>query len=462
MISLILSGGVGSRLWPVSREKLPKQFSPIFGETLFTQTVRRQQSLGDVLVCTGEAMKGLTESAIRNEGLRIQKAFYEPIGRNTAPAIALVCKYLQNQGKEDQVMGVFPSDHWIENEAVFFQTLRLAEECALKGQIVTVGLKPTYPATGFGYVDCETKVFAGQQGLEAFTVKAFKEKPSREVAENYLKKGHYFWNSGMFVFKVSTMIEAFKDHLPTMWTSLEALDKNFTNLSEVYNKIEPESIDYGVMEKSKNQVNIPCEIGWSDLGSWDDVADATESGQLHQSHHLLLENSKGCFSYSDDEKLICLSNVDDLIVVDTRDALLVTRKGQSQSVKTIVDRLKSVAPELTTDHVYEYRPWGYYKNLYEEKDFKTKVIQIDPGQQLSYQSHAKRTEIWITTVGAGEVVLDDEVIPVSPGKVVKIPQGAKHRMRNNGKGPLKFVEVQLGDYFGEDDIVRFQDDYQRL
>ncbi|MEM7646923.1 MAG: mannose-1-phosphate guanylyltransferase/mannose-6-phosphate isomerase [Pseudomonadota bacterium] len=462
MISLVLSGGVGSRLWPVSRENLPKQFSPLFGEALFSQTVKRQQKLGPVYVCTALSMKGLTESSIRNDSLTVEKNFYEPFGRNTAPAIGLVCKYLQRQKRMTEVVGVFPSDHWIEKQDVFANALLLAEECARQNQIVTIGLKPTYPATGFGYIDCQTATFSESHGLKAHTVKAFKEKPKKTVAQEYLNKGHYFWNSGMFVFQLQTMVEAFEAHLPETWRLLDELDDDFSNIESVYKRIDPESIDFGIMEKCSNQVNIPCDIGWSDLGSWDDIAQASEAGDLESSNVTIRENSNNCYTYSNHQKTICLSDVDDLIVVETRDALLVTKKGQSQSVKQIVDQLKKQNPSLTQDHVFEYRPWGKYHNLHEEEGFKTKVIEIDPGQQLSYQSHKKRTEIWVAVIGKGEVVLNDEIIPVSKGKIVEIPQGAKHRMRNAGPGPLKFVEVQLGDYFGEDDIIRYSDDYERV
>lgn len=463
MISLILSGGVGSRLWPVSREKLPKQFSPLFGETLFTQTMKRQEQLGEVIVCTGEVMKSLTQSAIRNHQLNVLQSFYEPVGRNTAPAIGLVLKYLQLQGREDEVLGVFPSDHWIEKQDVFFKALKLAEECALQKQIVTIGLKPSHPATGFGYIDCQIESFAEKDKLRAYPVKAFKEKPSLEVAQDYLAKGHYFWNSGMFVFQVSTMIQAFQEHLPDIWSDLDSLQSDFSNIEEVYGKVRSESIDYGVMEKASNQVNIPCDIGWSDLGSWDDVAKAAETTPSVTEHVQLIENqASGCFVYTDQPKTVALSSVENLLIVETQDALLVTQRGQSQSVKQIVESLKKQNENLVQDHVYEYRPWGMYRNLYEEESFKTKVIHVDPGQQLSYQSHKQRAEIWVTVEGQGEVVLNDQVHKVKRGSVIEIPQGAKHRMRNVGSGLLKFVEVQIGDYFGEDDIVRYQDDYKRI
>ncbi len=460
MISLILSGGVGARLWPVSREKLPKQFSPLFPQTLFTQTAQRLQKKGEVYVCTSESMRGLTESAIRSDNLQVQKAFYEPCGRNTAPAIGLVCKYLQDQGRGSDVVGVFPSDHWIEKEDTFMAALDLAEACAKKDQIVTIGLQPTYPATGFGYIECSKASFLEAGDLKAFQVRGFKEKPDLATAQSYLEQGHFFWNSGMFVFQVSVMVQAFQKFLPDMWGALQNLDSELSNIDQVYGSIEPVSIDYGIMEKVSNQVNIPCEIGWNDLGSWDDIA-GVETKVATRAERIT-HQSNNCYSFSDTDKTVCFSNVDDLIVVDTADAILVTKKGASQSVKEVVNQLNGNGSSLTRDHVFEHRPWGMYRNLHEEKEFKAKVITVDPGQQLSYQSHTQRAEIWVTVVGEGEVVLNDEVISVKPGVVVHIPVAAKHRMRNNSASILKFVEVQLGDYFGEDDITRYSDDYKRV
>lgn len=465
MISLILSGGVGTRLWPLSREKLPKQFSPLLGESLFVHTVERLSQFGEVQVCTSEKMKTLTEMALQksNGGFHLSQAYYEPVGRNTAPAIALVCRHMLSLGRDDEVMGVFPSDHWIEKTDVFAQAIHLAQDCAKQGQIVTIGLQPTYPATGFGYIECETKkAFAQGEELSAFTVKGFKEKPDEEKAHQYIQSGNFFWNSGMFVFQISTMIEAMEKFMPEMWQKLLQVKADLSNLSQVYQDLESESIDYGIMEKVSNQVNIPCDIGWSDLGSWDDVAEISQRKSLQSQVEMQNIQSSDCYAFSDHHKTICFAGVDNLIVVDTKDALLVTQKGQSQIVKPLVDQLKTFKNSLLIEHQYEARPWGEYKNLYEEKNFKTKVITVDPYQQLSYQSHEKRSEIWVTVEGKGEVVLNDEVISIFPGEVVKIPQGAKHRMRNTGDEPLKFVEVQMGHYFGEDDIIRYQDDYKRV
>lgn len=462
MISLILSGGVGSRLWPLSRQKLPKQFSPLFGKNLFHMTVERLNRMGEVQVCTGEGLRIMTETTIRQNDLNVSQVFYEPVGRNTAPAIALACLWAQRQKQTEEVMGVFPSDHWIDREEEFFDVLKLAQTCAKKNQIVTLGLKPDYPATGFGYIECLSEEFESAGDLKAFIVKGFREKPDEKTAREFIEKGNFFWNSGMFVFKVQTMISAFETLMPDLWQSLSKLDDLFSNIDEVFPRLSSQSIDYGVMEKFKNQVNIPCSLDWNDLGSWDDVAEIADLKNLSFTDSIFTNDSKNCFAFSDTGKAIAFSKVDDLIVVDTADALLVTSKKNSQSVKELYEKIKVEKPELVSDHVFENRPWGSYRNLWEQHDFKTKVIQVDAGQQLSYQSHKKRSEIWIVVRGRGEVVLNEEVLSVEKGSVIEVPQGAKHRMRNSTKEALVFVEVQLGESFEEEDITRYQDDYKRV
>ncbi len=465
MISLILSGGVGSRLWPLSREKFPKQFAPILSQTLFTKTVLRLSRLGEVQVCTSETLKGLTESEIRNQKLNVSQIYFEPMGKNTAPAVALACRVLEELGQADQILGMFPADHFIEREDTFFKAIDLAQKCAELGQVVTIGVKPHYPATGFGYIECLRESFKEDSQLKAFKVRGFKEKPDFKTAEQYLKEGNFFWNSGIFVFKVSTMIAAFQEHLPKMWAEMQKLkidsQKNLLNLKEVYSKIESQSLDYGIMEHISNQVNIPCDMGWSDLGSWDDIAEISKTQKSKSKAEILSLQSENCFAYSLNAKKICFSGVKNLLVVDTEDALLITEKNKSQEVKALYDELKKEKSLLVSDHNFEYRPWGYYRNLYEEPHFKSKVITVDPLQQLSYQSHKQRSEIWVIVEGEGEVVLNDETLKVEVGKVIHIPLGSKHRIRNSSQKPLKFVEVQLGEYFGEDDITRYQDDYQR-
>ncbi|MCJ8276832.1 MAG: mannose-1-phosphate guanylyltransferase/mannose-6-phosphate isomerase [Bdellovibrionales bacterium] len=462
MVSVILSGGSGTRLWPVSRTKLPKQFCDLFEESLFLKTSLRLQALGEVQVCTSQTMKVLTEKCIRDNNLKITDCIYEPFGRNTAPAVALICHNLKINGKEREVVGIFPSDHWVEKAENFSQVMSLAQECALKDQVVTIGIQPDYPATGFGYIETTAESFKKSESWEAFNVKAFHEKPEEKVAQSYIDQGNYHWNSGMFVFKAETMIKAFEKHMPELWSEISNIKKDLSNLTEVYEKITGQSLDYGIMEHIDNQVCIPCDIGWSDLGSWDDVAEIKDQSLVNNKAEMFARESKNCFAYSSLPKAVAVNGLDDLLIINTEDALVVTKKGSSQDIKKLIELVKEKNPDLSDEHVYEYRPWGFYRNIWEEDLFKTKVIGVDPGQQLSLQSHKKRAEIWVITEGEGEVIIDDETIPVKPGSVVKIPLEAKHRMRNTSNKPLKFVEVQQGSYFGEDDIIRYQDDYQRV
>ncbi len=463
MISLVLSGGKGERLWPVSREKLPKPFAPFFKKCLFTQTVERLSALGEVWVCTAESLKDLTEKQIRTDQLQVQKCLYEPVGRNTAPAIALAVRAFQIQGRTEEILAVFPSDHWIQDDETFQKAILLAQELALSDHIVTLGITPTHPSTGFGYIQLNEQVLKEDNKLKAFSVKGFTEKPHLERAEQYLKSGNYVWNSGMFVFTVQQMIMSLQTHMPQLWAELSLLKDDFSNLNIIYQKLKSQSIDYGVMEKINNLVNIPCQMGWSDLGSWDDLA---KIDLLHPLSSLAKKeefSSTNNFVFSLVDKGVYLLGVRDLTVVDTPDALLISKKGHSQEIRQLTELVKEQNRPLMVDHTFESRPWGDYQNLYEEPgQFKTKIISVDPGQQLSYQSHQKRSEIWVTVMGQGEVVLDDQIIPVHSGEVVSVPAGSKHRMRNTSATEvLKFVEVQLGESFSESDITRYEDDYHR-
>jgi len=463
VISIILSGGSGTRLWPLSRKKLPKQFSPLFAETLFQKTVNRLRAFGDVGVCTSEDFRGLTERSVRDLDLKLSPGLYEPCPRNTAPAVALVCKSLLMAGRGEDVVGIFPADHWVDKPEVFHDVITEAQESAKRGSIVTLGIRPTYAATGFGYVEIKGAVANGSPNLQALEVAAFREKPDSTTAAVYQKSGKHFWNSGMFVFKVSTMVDAFLEFMPTLWQKMDALESDFSNLADIYQSLDGESLDYGIMEKAQNQVCIPCDIGWSDLGSWDDIqAFASRLDKGHNGAEVFSQNAKGNFAFSTLPKTVCFLGVDDLQVVETSDVTFIGKAGCSQDVRALLETVKKEKPHLAVEHTFEQRPWGDYQNLYEDPKFKVKVIVVDPRQQLSYQSHQKRSEIWVVVEGRGEVVLNDKTVEVSPGKVVEIPQLAKHRMRNSGDKPLKFVEVQQGSYFGEDDITRYQDDYNRI
>jgi mannose-1-phosphate guanylyltransferase/mannose-1-phosphate guanylyltransferase/mannose-6-phosphate isomerase len=465
MIPVILSGGSGTRLWPVSRASYPKQFCEFYDGSFLANTIRRLKPLGEVHILTTQSMDALTQRAVRQEGLEGKNVIFEPIGKNTAPAVALLCHVLERRGKGDEIVGVFPSDHLIGDEGVFQRAVRLAERAAAEGLVTTLGVQPYAPATGYGYIEVSDEVLERAEDLKALAVKGFREKPNAKTAREYVKSGHYFWNAGMFVFRVSQMIQNFKEFQPQMWGKISQIDAEMTNAKYNYAMVDSISLDYAVMEKLKSQACVPCDMGWSDVGSWDEVARlAEESTQLQarSQAQVFNQDSENNYVFTVQGKVVGLVDITDTIVVDTPDALLLAHKGSSQKVKELVDSMREVGLPEATEHRFEHRPWGGFEVLSDEKDYKAKKIIIDPGARLSYQSHAKRAEHWVIVSGQAEVTLDEKVIALSSGQSIYIPVGAKHRIHNPGKTPLIFVEVQTGSYFGEDDIVRYLDDYNRV
>jgi mannose-1-phosphate guanylyltransferase/mannose-1-phosphate guanylyltransferase/mannose-6-phosphate isomerase len=462
MIPVILSGGSGTRLWPVSRTKYPKQFCELFDESLQTSTLKRLARFGEPWIITSQGLRNYTEKKAQEAGFDKLEVIYEPMGKNTAPAIALLCKVMEFKGQTSETVGVFPADHLVSKEDIFLSALELAESSAREGKVVTLGLKPTEPATGYGYIQTEKQPYNYKKQVSSYNVLKFHEKPNLSLAKEFLRDGSYYWNAGIFIFPVHLMIELFEKYQPQIWDSLSSLKKDLSNIKEVYSSMPSISIDYAIMEKLSVQelLCVPCNPGWSDVGSWDAVAEVYETTGRPKDHVIEVD-SKNNFVLPKSDKQYAFVGVDDLIVVDTEDALLVARKGETQNVKTVVDRLKVESPKVVTDHTFEERPWGRFEILRDQEHFKSKVIRVDPFQQISYQSHAKREEHWVIVKGVGEVILDDQVIPVQAGSYVKIPLGAKHRIRNTKDKPIEFIEVQLGSYFGEDDIVRYQDDYKR-
>lgn len=463
MIPVILSGGSGSRLWPISRTSYPKQFCDIFDEPLLVKTLKRLSSWEEPYVVTVKSLNVLTEKSLKSLNLSEKNVIYEPFAKNTAPAVALLCLQLQMRGAGSSVVGVFPADHMISDEAEFKKVVDFGAKSAAQGKIVTVGIKPAYPATGFGYIECEDATFAQEGKLKAQKVSGFREKPDIETAKKFIEKKNYFWNAGIFIFRVDVMIKAFEDLMPVLWKDIKKIKPDLSNLDEVYGAIKSASIDIGIMEKYKEQVCVPCDIGWSDLGSWDDFAKMMDAlGTSNTAAKVVDVNSENNFVFSLKQKTIGMVGVSDLIVVDTPDALLISKKGQSQQIKQLVDNLNNQKSTSATEHTFDVRPWGQYEIISDTSDYKIKIILVDPGQQISYQSHDHRAEHWVVIAGEGEVILDEKVIPVKPGSAVIIPQNTKHRVKNTGPKPLRFVEVQTGDYFGEDDIVRYADDYKRV
>ncbi len=460
MIPVILSGGSGTRLWPASRTKLPKQFCQIFGDSLHTLTIRRLLTFGTPWIITSQTLRDLTLRETKQLGIPPEQVILEPLAKNTAPAVALLCLLLKRKCLHNNVVGIFPADHLIAKEDAFADALSLAQLEASQGRIVTLGIKPNHPATGYGYIQVANSTLNNQDDLASYPVIKFHEKPNLETATAFLKAQSFFWNAGIFIFKASTMIQVFETLQPKMWSLLQGVKEDLSNFKDVYESVESISIDYAIIEKLSSQqlACIPCEIGWSDVGSWDAIEELLDS-KKDSTISIRAENN---FVFSDQEKKYAFIETQDLIVVDTKDALLISKKGSTQAVKDTYDQVKKNWPTLAHDHVFEFRPWGKYEILKDTPQFKSKVIEVLPHEQLSYQSHTKREEHWIITQGQGEVVLDDTIIPVQAGSYVKIPLGSKHRMRNNGDTKLEFIEVQMGTYFGEDDIIRYQDDYKRL
>ncbi len=455
MKCIIISGGSGRRLWPLSQSNYPKQFHKIFDVPLLEKTIERLRPLGELFVLTTSELKALTEQTLKKSQVSLDRIIYEPCSKNTAPAIALACWTLLKTKQEDAVVGIFPSDHVILQEDIYKKAVQLAEKIAQKKDvIVTLGIKPTYPATGYGYIETSNKELEQGYSHIAYQCMNFCEKPSLEKAQQYFNNNQFYWNSGVFVFKVHQMISLFEKYMPQLWSAFKTL-KEETDILNVYNKIPAESIDYGIMEKAKNIACIPCHVDWSDVGCWDEVAKLKKS-----ENQILSIDGDGQFVWGDKKKIYSFINVPDVLFIETQNATLVCKKGMSQKVKKVISKLEN--KKNISEQNFEIRPWGQFEVLKNTDEFKSKVIEVEPGHQISYQSHKKREEHWIIIKGQPEVVLNDKVHKLHSGEYIKIPRGAKHRIRNPSQNEtVQFIEVQLGSYFGEDDIERYEDDYNR-
>lgn len=467
MINIILSGGSGSRLWPLSRTKLPKQFVRLFdNQSLFQKTLLRNASLcNSTLVVTNteqyflalDQLENLQKSTVSSLKARF---LLEPVGRNTAPAIALACLSLN----EDDVVFVTTSDHLVKNQPAYEAAVKKAKTLAEQGFLVTFGIQPTYAETGFGYIEAKGN-----------DVLSFKEKPDSLTAQAYLEQGNYYWNSGMFCFKAGVFLEELKQHSPDIYAaSVKALADE--DLQQATLKVQQQpmldipanSIDYAVMEKSTKVKVVPCDIGWSDLGSYDSLYDEVKTADEDNAILLRGEDAQPPININSQNNLvvardrqIILIDIENLLVVDTADALLISKKGSSQKVKEVVELLKVDHPELTEIHRLAHRPWGTYEVLIDSNQYKVKRIVVKPGQKLSLQKHYHRNEHWVVVSGTASVTVDDDVFLVRPNESTYIKMGQVHRLENLGKIDLVMIEVQLGEYTGEDDIVRLDDIYFR-
>ncbi len=455
MTNIILCGGNGTRLWPISRSLMPKQFVKLFNnQSLFQLTVERNSKVCDSQFIVSNAQQYFLALDQLEELCKENSSYLlEPEGRNTAPAIALACFALS----KDEIVLVTPSDHLIKDEKEYKKVLEKAKDLASQNNLVTFGIKPTFPEIGFGYIESD--------GLD---VKAFHEKPDIDTARSYLNAGNYYWNSGMFCFKAGVFLAELKLHSPEVYEkSLEAFSnadkKNLYRIKhEDMINIPDDSIDYAVMEKSSKVKVIPSDIDWSDIGSFDALFEELpkdENNNTLNEKHISID-SKNNLIYGQD-RYIATINVEDLIIVDTGDALLVSKKGSSQKVKELVREIKKTT-ELHNIHLTSHRPWGIYTVLEDTPGYKIKRIKVKPGKKLSLQKHFHRNEHWIVVSGTATVTVGDEVKLLRPNESTYIKIGEVHRLANNGIIPLILIEVQVGEYTGEDDIVRIDDDFNRV
>ena len=461
MIPVVLSGGSGTRLWPVSRASWPKPFCDLFDEPLYLKTLKRLLPLGAPWTVTVQALQARTRESCRQVGLTDTQVICEPFGRNTAPAIALLCRLFTLRGMGSEVVGIFPADHLVHDDERLRQAVELGAEYAAKGEVVTLGMTPTHPAVTFGYI--ETAGTAPEQNPpRILTARRFVEKPDAAMARRLLATGNCLWNAGIFLFRVDTMVGHFRSLLPDLWRRIATLDASCSNLAIIYEQIEPLSFDHGILECLDSLLCMPCDVGWNDVGSWEEVSALSNGGG--PGAHVFTADADSNYVHPQGSKVYGLAGVNDLIIVDTDDALLVTRKGQSHRVREIVETATQQGLPAATQHEHRFdiRPWGRYEVLAAPGHFKAKVITVAPHARLSYQSHQHREEHWIVVRGAGQVVLDGVSRDVKTGDYVFVAKGCRHRMINPYDSDLQFVEVQVGSYFGEDDITRYQDDYQRI
>ena len=465
LIPVILSGGSGTRLWPLSRESHPKQFLPLLGgdTSLLQSTWLRLRGLPGAeapLVVANEEHRFMVAEQLRQVGVTPAALILEPVGRNTAPAIAVAALRAQ-AGGADPVLLVLPSDHVIADEAAFREAVLLALPAAQSGQLVTFGIVPNAPETGYGYIK------AGPGG-HVRPVERFVEKPDLETAQGYVASGEYFWNSGMFAFLASRYLEELDKHNPRMVElARESLDKasrdaDFLRLDKAsFAACPSDSIDYAVMEKTDRAAVVPIDVGWNDVGSWSALWEVSAQDGDGNAHHgdVIAVDSRNSYAWA--RRLVALVGVDDLVVVETDDAVLVAHKDKVQQVKEVVARLKADQRSHAVLHREVHRPWGSYDSIDQDEGFQVKRIKVKPGGRLSLQSHTRRAEHWIVVRGTARVTRDNDVFELHANQSTYIPLGAKHRLENPGDEVLELIEVQSGDYLGEDDIVRYEDVYGR-
>ena len=466
---VILSGGNGSRLWPQSRALYPKQFLALVNDkTMLQNTLQRvscSATYSKPVIVANEDHRFIAAEQSRDIGIELGGIILEPVARNTAPAIAVaalnVLEKLTDQ--EDALILVLAADHIIENQRAFQDAVQLAKQEALEGSLVTFGIVPDQPETGYGYIKA-----AGKSGVQA--VEQFVEKPDKETAGRYVASGDYYWNSGMFLFSARQYLAELQTLQPEIYKTcanayrLAVKDRDFIRLDkDAFSQSPEDSVDYAVMEKTNKAEVVPMEAGWCDVGSWSalwEVAGKDEYNNAVQGD-VVLKNANNCYIRSE-KSLIAVIGVDDLMITESDDALLVVHKNAVQDVKKVVAELKTKNRTEVLSHRKVYRPWGWYDSVDTGQRFQVKRISVNPGEKLSVQKHHHRAEHWIVVSGTAKVTLGDKELLVTENQSTYIPIGEIHALENPGKIPLQLIEVQTGSYLGEDDIVRFDDLYGRI
>jgi mannose-1-phosphate guanylyltransferase/mannose-6-phosphate isomerase len=469
---VILSGGVGSRLWPLSREHLPKQLMPLLGgeHSLFQKTLMRLSKIAGtappIIVCN-ESHRFMAAAQMQALNVTYSDIILEPVGRNTCPAITVGVLAAMKDDEDPDVL-VLPADHLIREDDLFASAVQKGSELTPDGNIITFGIVPDRPETGYGYI-CKGESVPGHSNTEACLVRKFFEKPDYEKACSYVESKEYYWNSGMFMFRASVFLDELRRLSPEILSACrESYEKarpdlDFTRLEERSFASCPNiSIDYAVMEKTPRAVVVPLKVGWSDVGSWLSLHEVCEKDEFRNvvTGDVLLEDVRNCYIHSEN-RLIAALGIENQIIIETKDAVLVSSIERSQDVKLIAGRLKKQMREEAFSHSRTYRPWGSYESIDTGERFKVKRITVNPGASLSLQMHYHRAEHWIVVRGTARIIKDDEEFLLNEDQSTYIPWGTRHRLENPGKIPLELIEVQSGSYLGEDDICRFDDKYGR-